>query len=380
MATLRELILADGPIGYWPLDDANYDQVTDVSGNGYHGSFVGTPGLLAPGPSDANPAMRFNGSDQGLTLPSAAIVSGANPRTIIAFVNLDWASTSTTYPIVCYGGSGNNVAFAILANWSTISGNVSSLVLSHTYNPVDFICSARLRDMLKNRWVMIACVYTGSAKYLYAGIAGERTIFHVSQVIAPLNTGNTVFKAFHGDDGNDFGYPSAPTPRYTAGWGCHLAVFDQALSQDRLSQYLRAAGTQGRASTVPVEIDVGGIPTARRVRVLSRATGELLADQLTDAGGIASVDIDYGKAVDVIAIDDIGDRWFAAADYALTDRVFPAVPNGHWYEAEAGGTSGASEPVWPTTGGTVVDGSVTWRDKGTIVAPAVYGPFNPVEV
>lgn len=378
MATLRDLILADGPIGYWPLDDATYDQVTDVSGNGYHGSFVGTPGLLAPGPSYANPAMRFNGTNQGLTLPSAAIVSGANPRTIIVFVNLDWQSTSATNPIVCSGGT-SSAAFALLANWQFPAAD-AQLVLSHNYTPSSSLCVARLRDMFKNRWAMIACVYTGTVKHLYAGIVGERTINSVSLVTSTLNTGATVFKAFYGLSNLDFGYYDGSTPTYTAGWGTNLAVFDQALSQDRLSQYLRAAAAVGVASTVPVEIDVGGIPTARRVRVFSRATGELLADQLTDSGGIASVDIDYGKAVDVIAIDDIGDRWFASTDYALTDRVFPAVPNGHWYEAEAGGTSGASEPVWPTTGGTVVDGSVTWRDKGTIVAPAVYGPFNPVEV
>lgn len=49
--------------------------------------------------------------------------------------------------------------------------------------------------------------------------------------------------------------------------------------------------------------------------------------------------------------------------------------NGHRYEVIGAGTTGASEPTWPTDGGTVLDGGVTWRDQG-VKAPEIYIWWN----
>lgn len=53
--------------------------------------------------------------------------------------------------------------------------------------------------------------------------------------------------------------------------------------------------------------------------------------------------------------------------YALGDFVVPATPNDHYYMCVVAGTSGGSAPTWPTNGATVADGTVTWRDMGTIL-------------
>ena len=82
----------------------------------------------------------------------------------------------------------------------------------------------------------------------------------------------------------------------------------------------------------------------------------------------------------VVAFEDYGSQHATSTSYSLGDKVFPAAPNGHWYQATAGGTSDAAAPVWPTDGGTVTDGTVTWQDMGTMRQPEARGPFIPVEV
>jgi len=62
--------------------------------------------------------------------------------------------------------------------------------------------------------------------------------------------------------------------------------------------------------------------------------------------------------------------WEASTAYATTSPhyVTPTTPNGFRYECTTGGTSGGTEPTWPTTiGGTVSDGGVTWTCRSFVV-------------
>lgn len=69
-----------------------------------------------------------------------------------------------------------------------------------------------------------------------------------------------------------------------------------------------------------------------------------------DAGGLAPVDY----AV-----------WIAGTVYALGAERIPTARNGHYYAVTTAGTSGATEPTWPTTSGaTVTDGTVVWTEQG----------------
>ena len=56
------------------------------------------------------------------------------------------------------------------------------------------------------------------------------------------------------------------------------------------------------------------------------------------------------------------EAWAAGTAYDLDDTARPAVDrNGFTYRCTTAGTSGASEPVWPTTAGeTVNDGTAVW--------------------
>lgn len=58
--------------------------------------------------------------------------------------------------------------------------------------------------------------------------------------------------------------------------------------------------------------------------------------------------------------------WAASTKYTAGQTIVPPTGNGHIYKCTVAGTSGATPPsTWPTNGGTVTDGGVTWQDMGT---------------
>ncbi len=77
-------------------------------------------------------------------------------------------------------------------------------------------------------------------------------------------------------------------------------------------------------------------------------------------------------------------QWMQSYAYSPGDRCRPTTPNGFYYVAvsvsSVGGTSGSTEPNWPTvTGQTVVDGDVTWRCFGPAVITVMFNPNGSVE-
>ena len=67
--------------------------------------------------------------------------------------------------------------------------------------------------------------------------------------------------------------------------------------------------------------------------------------------------------------------WVASTAYALGDVARPVTGNSHLYQCITAGTSGSTQPTWPTTGGTVTDGTAVWTDLGTAATAAlVSGP------
>jgi hypothetical protein len=58
--------------------------------------------------------------------------------------------------------------------------------------------------------------------------------------------------------------------------------------------------------------------------------------------------------------------WQASQAYSLSDPARPTTSNGHLYRAIVAGTSGGAEPSWLTSSGaTFSDGGVTWQEIGT---------------
>lgn len=54
--------------------------------------------------------------------------------------------------------------------------------------------------------------------------------------------------------------------------------------------------------------------------------------------------------------------WAASTVKSVGDYVLPTTSNGYVYKCTVAGTTGATQPTWPTTlSSTVVDGTVTWQ-------------------
>lgn len=59
-------------------------------------------------------------------------------------------------------------------------------------------------------------------------------------------------------------------------------------------------------------------------------------------------------------------NWAASTVYTINGLREPTTPNGYRYRVKVSGTSGATEPTWPTSGvgSTVADGTVLWELTG----------------
>lgn len=76
--------------------------------------------------------------------------------------------------------------------------------------------------------------------------------------------------------------------------------------------------------------------------------------------------------------------WRPSFAYALGTLIVPDPRDGFYYEATVAGTSGATQPTFPTViDATVVDGGVTWKNKGSApwvptysTAYAIYRGWN----
>lgn len=82
------------------------------------------------------------------------------------------------------------------------------------------------------------------------------------------------------------------------------------------------------------------------------------------------------------AVNDVSgiSTWKPSTHYNLTNYVLPSVPNGYFYQSTKVGTTGATEPVWTTTG-SITDGQVTWIPQRIITwknieKKAVFKPYG----
>jgi hypothetical protein len=107
------------------------------------------------------------------------------------------------------------------------------------------------------------------------------------------------------------------------------------------------------------------VPT--RQTLLSATTNTFPILQLLSARCSFGFDMQVSEAVLYVprASQMPSTTWAASHAYSAAQVVKPTTRNGHLYQVIVAGTSGGSQPTFPTTaGGTVTDGGVTWQEFG----------------
>lgn len=364
--TYRDIVLADEPALYLPLDDLRAYTAPDLSGNGLDGSInsseFGDP-LIA-----ASPCSRQLGAGSGYVIaPWSSQLNISGDLTIEV-----WASI------------GNFVTGSTLISHAADGETLATNVLYQLYLDTD-------RSLLGFH-------ESGSGVNVYCASSLICPMDEVVLITLERNTSDKTYTFYLNDDQSEtVGYASNPaggtsgscrvrvgginqtSQQNNIAWrGAHCAIYPRRLDSDARARRVHA----GRG--LPIAGSVGqGSPTApakRNIVFLSLPRALVLGTAVSDADDgtyLAQTAALERESVLGIAYVDYGDPPDRSATYAIGDRcwVGEPAPYGHWYECEAAGTSGSTEPTWPTDGSTVVDGTVTWRDKGLMERPWAEGPY-----
>lgn len=208
----REQVLADGPVGYWRLDDSGSTAVDQIAGA--NGTIIGGVTKLQPGAlADGNPAMTFDGSTGKITTTVSGI---ALP---VGFALEYWIQTTKAViePVMSNRPNGG-VVFTGLDNTRKLFLNVSGAVNGNRV----------LNDGL---WHHAVITNDGTTTIFYADGVVDRS---VAQTLASQTARFWTF----GQDAGDWWLGSLD----------ELAIYAAVLSPTQIAQHYAAAAIGGGTS------------------------------------------------------------------------------------------------------------------------------------
>jgi len=272
-------VLADAPAGYWRLGEPSGTVVTDTSGAGRSGAFVGNPTLGVPGAlsSDTNTAVGFNGTTQYGQVPYAAALNApqfsveawayvtGGQGTFRSVVTSRDSSASTTRGYVLYAAADGSWQFWIGAGgagqWQQVFGPAVAL----------------------NTWTHLVGTYDGTTAQLYV----NGTLVAATQATLSANTVRPLRFAAGATEGNaSFHFPGRVD---------EVAVYGSALQPSRVQSHF-AAATQAGGNQPPIAV-ASAAPTSGQVPLTVTFNGSGSSDP---DGSIASYswDLDGDGAFD----------------------------------------------------------------------------------
>lgn len=363
----ERLIVERNPVIYLPGEEATGTTARDRAGYlaGTHvgGVTVARPALFA----ESSAAVEYNGSTGRTVLgrERLARANGAAGLTLLVWARHD------TLP----SGS-NERLIAALMLYSTSSG----LALGQRGSKLWGLSRSRTSDASAHEVLSTPDEVAGVTRLLAvrANFASNALSLLVNgQVVGATTPTYAATTYLHGGSAaydDCLGTYGATLDRWYDGRLSHFAVIPAALSDAQIRELYRVGI---RAWTADGNVGLGPTadPVARKIMIVT-ASGELLGETTSDGvTGDYSVALPAGGAVYGLAVTDYGAAWAAGAAHALGARCVATTNNGHWYECETAGTTGGTEPTWPTDGSTVSDGTAVWRDKGVVALPWIEGPY-----
>ena len=91
-------VLADGPVGYWRLNETSGSTVVDSSGNGLNGTYINSPSLNQQSRVSGGASVLFNGTTQYASIAHNALldVTHVNGLTVEIWANFVTATAGKT--------------------------------------------------------------------------------------------------------------------------------------------------------------------------------------------------------------------------------------------------------------------------------------------
>lgn len=137
-----------------------------------------------------------------------------------------------------------------------------------------------------------------------------------------------------------------------------LEFGDQYIRFYKDNGIIESAGSPYEISSPYAEADLNDLQFAQNADVMWITHPNYKTKKLTRTDHTSWALTDYTPTNDPFTHDS----WQASHSYSEDDYIIPTSPNGYYYRCITAGTSGSSEPSWPTTlNDTVSDGTVTWR-------------------
>ena len=214
-----QAVLADGPVGYWRLQETSGTVAADSSGNGNPGTYAGGFTLGETGPFGTETGVLFNGTSGYVTVPSASVLQLTSPFTLEIWASVSSLGISNTYVL------DKDDDYAIIFGYSTYDYAFYSLA---TGSPSDSTTTIPISD---TNWHYIVITYDGTTM---VGYLDSEQKFSVSATFTCTTTTTPLTIACTDSSGS-----------YTnsfAGALAECAVYDKALSATQVAAHYAASG------------------------------------------------------------------------------------------------------------------------------------------